>query len=357
MASSFGNKIKIHIYGQSHSAAIGAVIEGLPSGHKIDFETLDTFMKRRESKKSPLTTERREADEIEIVSGLYNNTTCGAPLCLQIKNKDVKSSDYIDNSHIPRPSHVDYSMRMKYGPYADFRGGGHLSGRITAPLCAAGGILIQILQKYGIEIGAHIYSIGEIRDDSFDMTDIKTVLLDELKGKVYPVINSLVEERMLEIISKTAKEGDTIGGIAECAVTGIRAGYGEPIFDGIENHIAQAVFAVPAVRGIEFGSGFTGSGKFGSIENDPFYINNNKVMTKTNNHGGVLGGITTGMPVIFRVAVKPVPSIKIEQDSVDLDKNENVKLIITGRHDSCILLRAIPCFEAAAACAVADFVL
>lgn len=319
MSSQYGKNIRISIFGQSHSPAIGVSIEGLPAGFHVDMEQLRTFLLRRAPGQNELSTPRMEADEPEVLSGLVDEVTCGAPLAIIIRNTDVRSDDYSKIRDIPRPSHADYTAHIKYGGYNDVSGGGHFSGRLTAPLCAAGGICLQILRSLGIEINARIIEIGDVAD--------------------------------------AKKKGDSVGGIIECTATGLPAGLGDPIFDGMENRIAGIVFGIPGVKGIEFGSGFASAKQRGSEHNDAYQMsgkNGDEVVTVTNNSGGIQGGITNGMPVVFRVAVKPTPSIAIEQDSVSLSRKENVKLQIEGRHDPCIVPRAVPCVEAAAAIALYD---
>lgn len=328
MSNSFGNKFRFTIFGQSHAPAIGVTVEGIPSGVEIDMEKLQAFMARR-APGGRYSTSRKEADMPEFISGLAEGKTCGAPLTAIIRNTNTRSSDYEYMRHIPRPGHADYCAMVKYGDSRDFSGGGQFSGRLTAPLCIAGGIALQQLEKRGVKISARIASIGGERD----------------------------EEKMFELIDRVREEGDSVGGIIECTVTGLEAGFGEPMFDGVENRIAQVVFGVPAVKGIEFGAGFEAARMRGSEHNDAFILENGKVITATNRHGGILGGISSGMPIIFRVAIKPTPSIAREQDSVDVKSMEPVKLSIKGRHDPCIVPRAVPVIEAAAAAAVYDLIL
>ena len=327
MSSQYGKKVRISIFGQSHSPAIGVSIDGLPAGTKIEMDELRAFLRRRSPGQNELTTTRTEGDVPEVLSGLVNGVTCGAPLAVIIRNTDARSDDYREVRDIPRPSHADYTAHVKFNGHQDVAGGGHFSGRLTAPLCAAGGICLQILRGLGITIDAGILQIGKTRG-----TD---------------------EEMRLEIL--TAKEqGDSIGGIIECEAVGLPVGLGDPMFDGIENRIAGIVFGIPGVKGIEFGSGFEGAGCRGSENNDSFYVDGGTVKTRTNHSGGILGGITNGMPVLFRVAFKPTPSIGIQQDSVSLSRAENAVLQIKGRHDPCIVPRAVPCVEAAAAIALYD---
>ena len=285
---------------------------------------------------------------------MVDGVTCGAPISAIIRNSDTQSRDYDNLRDIPRPGHAEYTAHIKYCGYNDIRGGGHFSGRLTAPLCIAGGICIQILEKKGIDIGAHIASIGSITDIAFDQVNIDGGTLRAIGESEFPVLSEDSGEKMREAIENARLDGDSLGGVVECAAIGVPAGVGDPIFDGVENRIASVIFGIPAVRGIEFGNGFNASLLRGSTNNDAYYMDGSKVKTRTNNHGGILGGITSGMPIVFRSAIKPTPSIAIEQDSISLSERENVKLKITGRHDPCIVPRAVPCIEAAAAIAILD---
>ena len=354
MASVFGKKIKISIFGQSHSAAIGIVVDGLPAGHRVDFEKLRAFLERRAPGRNEYSTQRSEPDEPEFLSGLIDGVTCGAPLCAVIHNRDARPKEYADICDIPRPSHADYTAHIKYSGHNDIRGGGHFSGRLTASLCIAGGICLQILEREGIEVAAHIAAIGDISDVPFDPVNLDSETLRAVRHAEFPVLSYERGIKMKEAIEKTRREGDSLGGLIECAAIGVPAGLGDPMFDGVENRIAGIVFGIPAVRGIEFGNGFGSALLRGSENNDAFYIDDGAVKTRTNNHGGVLGGIASGMPIIFRAAIKPTPSIAPEQDSVSLSRGENARLYIAGRHDPCIVPRAVPCIEAAAAIAILD---
>ena len=349
MSSTYQGNLSLTIFGQSHSAAIGMVLEGIPAGLSVDFERVNAFMKRRAPGQNEYSTKRKEADEPEFVSGFKGNMTCGTPICAVIRNTDVRMQDYNGIREIPRPGHADYTAFIKYGAAHDYTGGGHFSGRLTAPLCAAGAICMQYLEKEGIHTAARILSIGTVRDSG------------ELTGPYaengFPVLDEKQGEKMKELIAQAKAEGDSVGGIIECRVNGVPAGLGDPIFDGIENKIAQIVFGIPAVKGIEFGAGFSASLMKGSDNNDPFYYENGTVRTETNNCGGILGGITNGMPVVFRAAFKPTPSIAKTQKSVDLINGTDTSLNIKGRHDPCIVPRAVPCIEAAAALAVCDALL
>ena len=361
MPSTYGQNIRISIFGQSHSEAIGIVIDGLPAGHRIDIEQLQTFLERRAPGRDEHSTQRKEPDIPEFLSGIVDGATCGAPLCAVIRNHDIRSQDYNNLRDFPRPGHADYTAHIKYSGNHDIRGGGHFSGRLTAPLCIAGGICQQILESKGIMIGAHIASIGEIMDTAFDPVNVNAEILRVIKQAEFPVISQEIGIKMRDAIISARKDGDSLGGVVECAATGVPAGFGDPMFDGVENRIAGIVFGIPAVRGIEFGNGFKSALLRGSVNNDEFYIDSSTasgtVRTHTNNHGGILGGITSGMPIIFRAAIKPTPSIASEQNSISLSRNENVKLKITGRHDPCIVPRAVPCIEAATAIALLDILL
>ena len=374
MSNTFGNNIKITIFGQSHSPAMGVTIDGLPSGFSIDPNELQAFMQRRKPGQGSHTTSRKEADEPEFISGLANGVTCGAPLTAIIRNTDTRPSDYDKIKDIPRPSHADYTAYIKYGDAHDVRGGGAFSGRLTAPLCIAGGICLQLLKCEGISIAAHITQIGDVCVKGFDPVNVGEKEFSLLKMLNFPVMDIKAKEQMLAAIEKVKQAGDSLGGIVECAAIGLPAGIGEPMFDGMENRLASILFGIPAVKGVEFGNGFAAAGLKGSENNDAFIIAarchgdgspdtregcqenrpHDTLDTRTNNHGGILGGITSGMPLIFRVAIKPTPSIAIEQDSVSLSRKEPQKLKIEGRHDPCIVPRVVPCIEAAAAIAIYD---
>ena len=331
MSNSFGNLFRFTIFGQSHAPAIGVTVEGLPAGSLVDLAALQAFLDRRAPGKSPLTTARKEADVPELLSGLGpDGRTCGSPLTFLIRNGDQKSRDYEPLRYVPRPGHADYPAMLRFGESRDYAGGGQFSGRLTAPLCIAGGIALQQLAAAGIRVEARILSIGGERDP----------------------------ERFAETIFTAAGEGDSVGGVIECTILGCPPGIGEPMFGGLENRIAQAVFGIPAVKGIEFGAGFRAAEMTGSAHNDPFIPGpEGRILTEGNNHGGILGGMSTGMPIVFRAAVKPTPSIALEQRSVDIRTGEAVPLRITGRHDPCIVPRAVPCMEAAAAAALYDALL
>lgn len=354
MSSMTGNKIKISVFGQSHSKGIGIVIDGLPAGKKIDLDKVQAFTDRRAPGKNRLSTQRKESDKSEILSGLVNGVTCGAPLCAVIYNENQHSADYSNIIDTPRPSHADYSGYIRYGGFNDVSGGGHFSGRLTAPLCFAGAVCMQILDEMGVEIKAHIYKIKNVYDDKIDLVNIGSW---NVADKHFPVINDRQGELMTEEIETARKNGDSVGGIIECAVTGVKAGFGDPMFDGVENRLAKNIFGIPAVKGIEFGNGFEACGLYGSENNDDFVIDNGKIKTATNNSGGINGGITNGMPIVFRTAFKPTPSIFKEQNSVSLKDKTEQMLQIKGRHDPCIVVRAVPVVEAVTAITILDIVL
>ena len=354
MSSMTGNKIKISVFGQSHSVGIGVVIDGLPAGKKIDVEKVKTFMARRAPGKNSLSTQRKEADTPEIISGLVNDVTCGAPLCAIIKNTNQHSADYNNIMDTPRPSHADFSGNIRYNGFNDVSGGGHFSGRLTAPLCFVGAVCMQILEDMDIEIQAHIQKIKNVYDDKIDFVNIGKW---NTSSKEFPVINDEKGKLMIAEIEKAREMGDSVGGVIECAVIGVKAGFGDPMFDGIENQLAKNVFGIPAVKGIEFGNGFDASDLYGSENNDDFCIVDGEIKTATNNAGGINGGITNGMPIVFRTAIKPTPSIYKEQNSVSLAKKTEKKLQIQGRHDPCIVQRAVPVVEAVTAFTLLDILI
>ena len=356
MSSSFGKLLKISVFGQSHGAAIGVNIDGLPAGEEIDLEELQRFLDRRRPGRSPLSTARKEADVPEFLSGLEEGRTCGAPLCAVIWNSDQHSSDYAELRDKPRPGHADYTAWVKWKGRADMRGGGHFSGRLTAPLCIAGGIAKQILARRGIYVGAHLSSVGYAQDMLFPPHPAKE-LFDALAAKPFPVLSDHAGEAMQAAILAAKESLDSVGGTVECAATGLPAGLGEPMFDGVESRLAAALFGIPAVKGVEFGEGFHAARLRGSENNDPFVMEENRTCTETNHAGGVLGGITTGMPIVLRVAFKPTPSIGKLQKTVSLSAMENTELQIRGRHDPCIAHRAVPVVEAVTATVLLDLLL
>ena len=349
MSSSYGENLRIHIFGESHGPAVGVAVEGIPAGERVDLEELQRFLDRRAPGRSAWSTPRKEADVTEFLSGLREGRTCGTPLTAILKSANTRSGDYDALRDVPRPGHADYTAWVKYGESRDSRGGGHFSGRLTAPLCVAGGICLQLLAREGITVLSRIAAIGGIRDEG--------ELTASTAEKAFPTVSDSAGEAMRSAIAAARAEGDSLGGVIECAVLGLPAGLGDPMFDGMENRIAAAVFGIPAVKGIEFGAGFAAAGLRGSENNDAFSVENGRIITDSNHCGGILGGITDGMPLTFRAAVKPTPSLARPQQSVDLKTGEIVPLTVTGRHDPCIVPRAVPCLEAAAAIAVYDALL
>lgn len=357
----YGTNIKISIYGGSHSEEIGVIVKNLPSGISIDRDRLQNFMERRAPGRNRYSTARREPDIPVIISGVDGeNITNGETFHAIIRNTNQRSSDYDKLSCVPRPSHADFAARIKFrdrGDILDLRGGGHFSARLTAPLCIIGGILKNELEKRGIYVGAHIYSVAGIADTPFDLVNVSRSDFDTALSNEIPVLDNTAGQNMQKAIDAARMDEDSVGGIVECAVIGLPAGIGEHMFLGMENRISQAIFGIPAVRGIEFGAGFASALLRGSENNDPFVTDGIRVTTKTNNSGGIQGGMTNGMPVVFRVALKPTPSIAREQDSVNLHTMENVKISVTGRHDPCIVPRAVPVVEAMTAIAIFDALL
>ncbi|MBQ9086589.1 MAG: chorismate synthase [Clostridia bacterium] len=356
MSTTYGKNIHISIYGGSHDSEIGIRATGLPRGFRFDPSELSAFLKRRAPGQNSLSTPRKEADIPEFLSGVEDDfRLTGDELHAVIRNTNQRSSDYSNLSFVPRPSHADFAARMKYGEGVDLRGGGHFSGRLTAPLCIVGGICLQYLAQRGIRIGAHLASVGGICDRLFDPVAVGGSDFEYLQLHAdFPVLDEKAGEAMKHRIEEVRAEGDSIGAVVECAIVGLPAGLGEHMYDGVENRLAAILFGIPGVKGVEFGLGFGSAALRGSENNDPFTVENGAIRTRTNHAGGILGGMTTGMPVIFRAAMKPTPSIFREQDSVDMVSMTPVKLSIKGRHDPCIALRAVPVFEAAAAIAICD---
>ncbi len=347
MSSLFNGGISVSLFGESHGKGIGVILDNLPAGEEIDLDKIGEFMARRAPKKDGTSTMRNEKDIPEILSGLYNGRTTGTPLCAVIMNSDQHSGDYGNISHIARPAHADYTGYLRYNGANDPRGGGHFSGRITAPLVFAGAVCAQILEHRGITTGAHIVSVKDISEPRFDPMNITAEQLDSVKKRSFPTVSEEAETAMRKVINDARESLDSVGGVVECAAVGVPAGIGSPMMDGLENIIARLAFAIPAVKGIEFGNGFGCTDIFGSENNDDFVIDNGEVRTSTNNHGGILGGISSGMPIIFRAAFKPTPSISRPQNSVDFKELAPAELIIKGRHDPCVVPRAVPCVEAA----------
>lgn len=353
MSSTYGENLKLSIFGQSHGPAIGMTLDGIPAGLEVDFDKLQAFLNRRAPGQNSWSTPRKEEDRPEFLSGILDGFTCGAPIAAVIYNKNTRSVDYANLKDCPRPGHADYTAQVKYGGFQDAAGGGHFSGRLTAPLCVAGGLCKQWLEQRGIQIGARIFRIaGSSReDDPLPLHDIPQICDD------FPVVNPEVGLAMRQSIEQARKDADSVGGEIDCVVTGLPAGIGEPMFGGVESRIAQIVYGIPAVKGLEFGAGFTSTRMRGSQCNDAFTAEHGMVQTVTNHCGGILGGITNGMPLTFRVAVKPTPSIASPQQSVNLSQMTNQQLNVQGRHDPCIVPRAVPVVEAAAAIAIFDMIL
>lgn len=356
MSSEFGNILRVSVFGQSHGKAVGVVVDGLPAGEAIDLEELQRFLDRRRPGTGPLSTTRKETDVPEFLSGLEGGKTCGAPLCAVIKNADQHSKDYGELADKPRPGHADFTAWAKWGGHADMRGGGHFSGRLTAPLCVAGGIAKQILARRGIFVGAHLASVAGICDQPFPLYPT-AALFSEIAAKPFPVLDEEAGERMRAAILEAKNDLDSVGGVIECAAAGLPAGLGEPMFGGVENRLAAALFGIPAVKGVEFGEGFRAAELRGSENNDPFTVEDGEIRAETNRAGGILGGITTGMPLVLRAAVKPTPSIGRPQKTVRLSRLEDTDLTVHGRHDPCVAHRAVPVAEAVTAAVLLDMLL
>ncbi len=352
MSSTYGNNIKLSIFGQSHGKAIGMTLDDIPAGLQVDFEKLNAFMARRAPGAGAHSTARKETDIPEFLSGIVDGHTCGAPIAAVIYNENTRSGDYAELKDCPRPGHADLAAQYKYKGFQDVAGGGHFSGRLTAPLCIAGGLCKQWLERKGITIGAHIVSIGGITDEPAYLDWMNPDFSKLLPN--FPTVNLEAKGKMLQAIANAKAQGDSVGGVVECIITGLPAGIGGPMFGGLEGKIAQIIYGIPAVKGIDFGSGFTGSYLKGSENNDGYCIKDGEVSFLSNLAGGVLGGITTGLPVVFQVAIKPTPSIAKPQSSISLSAMEDRELIVKGRHDPCIVPRAVPVVEAAAAIAIFD---
>lgn len=355
--SQFGKNFTVSIFGQSHAAAIGVTMEGVPAGERIDQAALAAFLARRAPGQNKMTTQRKEADSPEFLCGLLHDVTCGAPLTAVIRNTDTRSKDYAAVADLPRPSHADWPAHVKYRGWQDVRGGGAFSARLTAPLCIAGGIALQILARRGIHVAAHLQSVGAAEDRPFNPMGESAETLASRLSRPLAVLSDEAAERMADEIERARKAADSIGGTVECMITGLPVGLGGPLFDGIDGRLAQAAFGIPGVKGVEFGAGFEAARSLGSENNDPYRMKDGKVAAATNRAGGVAGGMTTGMPLIFRIALKPTPSIGREQQTVSLSSETDAVLRVVGRHDPCIAVRAVPILEAAAAITVLDALL
>lgn len=357
MSSITGEKLKISIFGESHGEAIGCVLDGLPAGVKLDFDKINAEMARRAPNAQAGATARREKDAPHIVSGVLNGVTTGAPLAMMIENTDTKSGDYQNVALVPRPSHSDYPAYVKYGGFNDIRGGGHFSGRLTAPLVFAGAIAKQLLAEKGVTVGAHIQRIGEVSDSRFDFNRITKEQLERLTQSRFPLLEAEKEAAMQAEIKRYREQQNSVGGAIECAAVGLPASLGGNLFDTVESRLSALLFAVPAVKGVQFGLGFDFAAANAQAVNDGYAVQDGRVTLLSNNNGGVLGGITSGAPLVLSVAVKPTPSIAAPQPSVNLQTMENETLVIHGRHDACIVPRAVPVIEAAVAVGLLDMLL
>lgn len=353
MSSTYGKNLKLSIFGQSHGRAIGMTMDGIPSGQPIDFSQLQQFLNRRSPGRNDLSSDRRETDQPTFLSGIVDGFTCGAPIAAIIENCDCRPADYDLLRDIPRPGHADLTAQIKYGGFQDISGGGHFSGRLTAPLCIAGGLCLQWLEERGIRIGAHIIQIGTEKAQRFDPLHPQ---LDQV-GQIFPTLTAESADRFRGQIRDAQAHDDSVGGRIECAIIGLPAGVGQPLFGGVESRLAQILYGIPAVKNVGFGSSEDFAAAHGSESNDPFTVSDGQIVTTSNHCGGILGGITNAMPVIFDVTFKPTPSIGKPQQSVSLSRMEQVQIQVPGRHDPCIVPRAVPVVEAAAAIAVYDLLL
>lgn len=355
MASSIGQRLKLSIFGESHGQAIGCVLDGLPAGYAIDMDAVLAQMARRAPGRDKTATPRKESDTPHILSGVLEGCTTGAPLAMVIENENQHSGDYNNILACPRPGHADYTGAVRYSGHNDIRGGGHFSGRLTAPLVFAGAVCRQILKQQGVTIGGHIAAIAGVADTPLDPVAVTAEQLDALAAQPFALVDPAVEQKMRDEVEKARLDCDSVGGVIEAAAVGLPAGWGSPMFDGIENRLAPLLFGIPAVKGVEFGDGFALAGMRGSAANDCWrYTPDGRVVTDQNHNGGILGGITSGMPLIVRVAVKPTASIGREQDSIDLTTGQNTRMVVKGRHDPCIVPRALPVVEAALAVGLLD---
>lgn len=353
MSATFGNKFKVTIFGESHGAGVGVVVDGVPAGAVIDTDYINAQMLRRAPGRK-LATARKESDQVEFLSGVFNGRATGAPICMFIKNSDTKSVDYDNLRYLMRPSHSDYTAHIKYKGANDYRGGGHFSGRLTAGLVAAGSIARAMLLDMGITIGAHILQVGNVKDQPFGH-EINKETLEKLSTMELPLLIE-IEEKIRQTIELAQAQKDSVGGAVECAIVGVPAGVGEPFFDSVESRLAQILFSIPGVKGVSFGAADAAPSSFGSEYNDAFYKEGDRVLTKTNNSGGINGGISNGMPIVFTVKMRPTPSIAQPQHTVDINTKENATLEIKGRHDPCIAIRGVCVMEAAAAIAIYDLI-
>lgn len=357
MSGIYGMNIKMAIYGESHGASIGLVIDGVPPGLQLDLEQIEKELARRAPGKNQLSTQRKESDSFAIQSGFFEGYTTGTPLCVVIKNSDQHSKDYSILKDKMRPGHADYAGFVRYQGFNDYRGGGHFSGRLTAPLVFMGAVAKQALAQAGILVGAHILQIADIKEENFTPLGIEDKKIAELAGKDFAVMDDAIGEKMQAKILEAKAELNSVGGVIEAMVTNVPAGLGAPYFDSVESRLSHALFSVPAVKGVEFGDGFGISAMTGAEANDQLHYEDGKVVAETNHNGGITGGITNGMPVIFRVAIKPTPSISREQKTISLQEKCDTTLTIVGRHDPCIVQRAVPVIEAVTAWTMWDLLL
>lgn len=357
MSGQWGQNLRVSIFGESHGVGIGVVIDGLPSGLALDWDQIRQEMKRRAPGQNAMSTARREADEPQVLSGFFNGYTTGTPLCVTIANTNTRSKDYANLNDTVRPGHADYTGYMRYDGYNDYRGGGHFSGRITAPLVFCGAVCKQLLAQKNIWIGAHIQQIHAVQDKPMTQAHLTKAQFAHWQTQTLPTVDQSAAEKMEQAIATAKENGDSVGGMVECAAIGLPAGVGDPFFDSVESVLSHLFFSVPAVKGVEFGLGFAMAALTGSVCNDPYTFEQGKVKTTSNHNGGILGGITNGMPVVCRVAIKPTASIAKEQKTISLANQTDTTLVIKGRHDPCIVQRAVPVIEAAMAIGLTDLLL
>ncbi|MGB7603999.1 MAG: chorismate synthase [Lutisporaceae bacterium] len=357
MSGVWGKNIKYSIFGESHGIGIGIIIDGLPTGIKLDFDMIETEMTRRRPGRTNIATSRTEADQFQILSGIFNGYTTTSPLCVLISNTNQHSDDYEQAKELLRPGHADYTAYVKSKGYNDYRGGGHFSGRLTAPIVFAGAIAKQLLAAHNIKIASHIYKIGTKKDIAFKNVNLDDKLIDYLLKSDFPTIEASARKDMIDIIATAKSSGDSIGGVIEATAINLPAGIGSPFFDSLESSISHLVFSIPGVKGIEFGEGFDITEMKGSEANDQYFVSNGNITAYSNHNGGILGGITSGMPLIFRAAFKPTPSIALQQKTVNIATMKDTTINLEGRHDPCIVPRAIPVIEAITAMGILEHIL
>lgn len=352
MSSMLGKNLQISIFGESHGECVGVTVHGMPSGFEINEEYINRYLSRRATGKDSTVSSRTENDTVKYVSGVYNGKTTGAPLTMIIENSDCHSKDYKDMERLARPSHADYTGNVRYNGFNDIRGGGHFSGRLTTAMVMAGALCLSYLESLGIYVCGNVIQIGNVRGETFDDNTLNKVTFESMKARALPTFSN--EKAMLKEINNARMNLDSVGGYVECAVIGMPVGIGSPIFEGLENNISKAIFGVPAVKGIEFGQECE---LRGSVYNDKLYIDNGDIKTLTNHDGGINGGISNGMPIIFKVKMKPTPSIAREQATVDFKTKTAETIAVKGRHDPCVVVRAVPCIECMTGIAVLDSIL